>query len=250
MKLILSILLALVCSLLVSCTKWGNSENNRLIQQAQSLVELAPDSALTLLDRVNTTSLNDVKWAEYTLLRVQARANAGLDLSTDTEIFQAQEYFTRRKDPEKAALACFFAAKAVEGKDKADEQMKSYQEALNHVQYTDNKLLHGKILYNMGYMNYNRCWYAEAISCYRQAMRMFQTAGGQYHREIYALNAIANSFLLNAQNDSAQYYFKTALNQAKLNENPAMQFIVYNNMGVTYREKGQMDTANYYGRRA
>jgi len=164
------------------------------MQQAQLLVEQMPDSALMLLDSVNTALLSDAKRAEYALLRVQVKDNARMDISADTEILRAREYFIRGKNREKAALACFYAAKVVKGKDQADEQMGFYQEALEHVQHTGNKLLQGKILYNIGNLNYNRDWYAEAINRYQQALKVFQSIDGQYQREINAMNAMANSF--------------------------------------------------------
>ena len=110
MKNITSIVLAILCGMLVSCMKWGSRENSRLMQQAQLLVEQMPDSALTLLDAVNTFELNNAEKAEYTLLQVQARSNAGENLSSETEIFGARDYFVHKKDPQKAALACFYAA--------------------------------------------------------------------------------------------------------------------------------------------
>jgi len=242
--------LAMICTLLVSCTKWGNSENNRLMKQAQLLLDQKPDSALVLIDAVNTALLSDAKRAEHTLLRVMAKDNAGMNITTDTEILRAREYFIHRNDPGKTAFACFYTAKTISDKDNVIEKMKYYQEALDFVQKTDNKLLQGKILYNMGYLNYNRRWYAEAIYYYQQAMIAFKSAEGQYHREINAMNAIANSFLVNNQQDSAQYYYKAALKLANLHDNPAIQAIIYNNMSVAYRELGQLDTAYHYGRRS
>ena len=62
-----------ICCLLFSCGKWRNSENSALMQQAQQLLELMPDSALTLLDAANAASFSNAEKAEYHLLRVQAR---------------------------------------------------------------------------------------------------------------------------------------------------------------------------------
>ena len=93
MKSVCNIILVVLIVSLVSCIKWGNRENSRLIEQALRLLEHTPDSALALLDAVNTVRFNDVERAEYTLLRIQARSNAGMDLSTDTEIFAVREYF-------------------------------------------------------------------------------------------------------------------------------------------------------------
>ena len=124
--------------------------------------------------------------------------------------------------------------------------MKYLQEALEYVQNTDNKLLHGKILYNMGQLNHASLWYTDAITLYRQALKMFQRVEGEYQRESLTMNAIANSFLVNNQTDSAQYYYKQALSLANRYEDTALQAMVFTNMGFVYGERGSLDTAKYY----
>ena len=44
MRLFQYMTLAIACGLLPACAKWGSRENNRLMQQAQLLVEQMPDS--------------------------------------------------------------------------------------------------------------------------------------------------------------------------------------------------------------
>jgi len=94
-KFIQSITLAVFCVIFVSCVRWGSKENNRLMQQAQLLVEVMPDSALMLLNLVNMSLFSDSEEADYTLLRVQARDNAGHDLTTDIEILKTCEFFLK-----------------------------------------------------------------------------------------------------------------------------------------------------------
>jgi len=179
----------LLCCLLVSCVQWGGKDNRQLIHQAQLLVDQQPDSALTLLYAVNTASFGKAAMAEYTLLRVQAKDNLGKDLAADKEICESCGYFSDGNDHEKAALACFYAAKALfASKGDAVLQMEYYQDALKHVKNTGNHVLHGKILYNMGNLNYNNRWDSAAISRYRQALDVFQSIDGQYQREAMTLN--------------------------------------------------------------
>ena len=124
--------------LIVSCTKWGSRENSRLIGLAQELIEVNPDSALKLLDGVNTVRFSKAERAEYILLRVQAKENAGMDLSTDTEIFAAQKYFISKDDPEKAALACFYAGVVLQAQEAEAEAIEYYLKANDFAQNTNN----------------------------------------------------------------------------------------------------------------
>jgi len=241
------IVLAMFCGLLVSCKKWGNPENRHLMQQAQLLIEQIPDSALTLLDAVNTVGFSKAERAEYNLLQIQAKSNVGLDLSNDTVIFRVREYYIRGKDSQKAAWACYFAA--LVAAQNPTQAIEYQQEALGFAKNADNKELQGKILYNIGYLNFNSEWYGEAVIRYQQALKIFQSLN-QYKREIPALIYIANSLLLNHQSDSAQYYYKQALDLAHLHEDTSMQEMIHNNMSIAYRKQRQTDKAVYYGRQA
>ena len=218
------------------------------MQQAQLLTDQAPDSALALLDVVHTVNFSSAERAEYNLLLIQARNNAGLDISSNTEIYGVREYFVRKKDRQKAAWACYFAALVVAGQNPA-QAMEYQMEALDFAKNTENKVLQGKILYNMGTLNFNSEWYDHAILRYRQALKIFRSSD-HYQREIFTLVAVSNSFLMNRQADSAQYYYQQALQQAYQHEDTTLMVMVYNNMGAAFREQGQPDKATGYSRQA
>ena len=220
------------------------------MQQALLLVELMPDSALTILNSINTSNFNDVENAEYTLLRTQARSNAGMDLSNDNQIFDAYNILTHKNDPEKAALASFYAALVSTYQNNPTVALEYYQEAFEFVKNTDNKLLQGKILFNIGHLNYRKGWHTDAIIRCQHALKIFQSLEGQYQREVSTLNIIANSFMIINQVDSAKCYYQKALNLAKSNDNPNMQMRIYINIGVAYEKHGQPDSLIYYSKKA
>ena len=243
------IFVAILCGLLASCVKWGSRENSHLMRQAQLLVEQMPDSALALLDAVNTFDFGNAEKAEYNLLQIHAKRNAGMDISSYTEIFGVREFFLRKKDPQKAALACFYAAFVAVEQNQATMGMEYFQEAFDFANRIDDKELQGRILHNMGYLNYSSNWYDDAITLYRQALHIFQQMDHQSQWEVHTLNSIANTMMM-SQTDSAQSYYQQALDLAQLHENAAMQMLVYNNMGAAYRVQGQPERSIYYGRQA
>ena len=243
------IILVILCVLPASCFHWETRENTRLLQQAQLLVEQMPDSVLSLLDLVNTFELSASQRAGYTLLRVQARSNAGADLSTDTEIYAVADFFTRKKDPEKAALSCFYAA-LVAAYQNPKQALKYYQEANDFAQDANNPILQWKILYNMGVLSYDSNWYDVSVTQYRQALKILHQLDNQYQREVRTLNAIANSMMLMSQTDSAHYYYQSALNLIERHNDSALQFMIFNNMGVVYRVLSNLDSASLYNRLA
>jgi len=250
MKYNILIVLAVICGLFVSCAKWGSHENRQLMQQAQLLVEQMPDSALTLLDAMNTFVFSKAEKAEYNLMQIQAKRNAGMDISSDTEIFDVREYFIKKKDPQKAALSCYFAALVAAYQNNTTQALDYFQEAIDFAKKTDNKELQCRILFNMGYLNYDSGWYDDAIALYKQTLEIIQMLDNNYYLEVNTLNAIANTLMMHHQTDSAQYFYQQALDKAHLQNDAALKVMVYSNMGVAYRELNQLDKATFYSRQA
>ena len=232
----------MLCGLSVSCLKWGSRQNIRLIEQAQQLVEQMPDSALTLLDMVNAASFGNAAKAEYVLLRVQARSNAGLDLSKDTEIFQAKEYFTRRKNREKAALVCFYAGETLFAQGKVTEAVEFYLEANDFTNQLSDDQFKGRIFNRIGDANYMLVLYEHSLSCWMQAL-VFYRAAGNMRSEIGSMIKIGNCYLLENQNDSAFALYRRAERMAYSQNDTTMQLAVLQNMGVAYMEKGDQERA-------
>jgi len=121
--------IAILMVSLFSCKPYGNSENSRLMQQAQLLIEQKLDSALVLLDAVNVARFSDAERAEYTLMRIQAKDKAGLDISADTAIFKVSDDYVAGSDVEKAALACFYAGRVWQEQGNASAAMQAYLDA-------------------------------------------------------------------------------------------------------------------------
>jgi len=102
----------------------------------------------------------------------------------------------------------------------------------------------------MGFLNYIQQLNYDAVTNYRKALRYFNAAGNLYQREITINNAMANAFMIENLIDSAQFYYQAALELANLHDDTAMKVWIYNNISVTFRELGQLDTAIHYCRKA
>jgi tetratricopeptide (TPR) repeat protein len=234
----------------VSCIQWGSRENNRLMNEAQLLVEIMPESALIFLDSMNTVLFSKSEKAIYTLLRIQAKENAGLNLSTDIEIFQVRDFFIQKKDWVKAALACYYAGKVVDYMDNVALETDYYLEGLEYAKKTNNELLQGKILYNMGFLKFDKIWESDDITRYQLALSIYQTSKFPHQHEIYLLISIGHMFIVEQKPDSAQHYFNVALDIAKSHDDHTMQALTYNKIMEACIEIGLFDTAKYYGRQA
>jgi len=250
MKLIQKITLATLCAMFVSCIQLGSHENSRFMQQAVLWAELKPDSALTMLDSVNTKLLSKEEKAEYRLLRIAAKDIAGLSISTEPEIFQVREYFIKRKDWRKAALACFYAGKAVAYMSMITMEIDYYLEGLEYAKQAKDELLQGKILYNMGFRKFDRIWNHDIITQYQLACSIYQTSNSPHQHEIYLLISIGNIFTNRQKADSALHYFNEALNIAIVHDDHSMQALTYTKMMEAFKEMELFDAAKYYGMQA
>ena len=232
MKIISNAILVVLCGLFVSCTKWGNGENSRLTQKAKQLLEPMPDSALILLEAVNTAAFNDVENAEYFLLLIQAKDKAGKDISSDTAIFTVRDYFVAEKNDEKAALSSYYVGRVLEEQGNAHAAMQAYLEAAGQAHPLKNQdRLKGLIESHTGDLYYERIETTEAIVHYRKATEHFSMARDSVN-EMYNWNAIGCSYLVNESFDSALYYFNKVTEMPEYHNNQKMQKTIMRNIGI------------------
>ena len=223
---------AMICALLVSCAKWGNSENKRLMLQAQELLEHKPDSALALLDAISIANLGVAENAEYLLLLIQAKDKAEKDITADTAIFAVRDYFLEVKNDEKAALTWYYSGRVLEVQGKANAAMMAYLEAETMARALKNhEKLKGLIETHTGNLYYGRIETNEAITHYRKAAEHFRRAKDNVS-EMFSLNGIGCSHLINESFDSALFYFNKVTEMPAYQNNQKMQGAIIQNIGI------------------
>jgi len=232
MKILRNITLAILCGTLVSCLKWGISENSRLMQQAEQLLENKPDSALLLLDAINIACLGVAENAEYFLLLIQAKDKSGKDITADTTIFTVRDYFIGEKNDEKAALSCYYAGRVLEVQGNAKAAMQAYLDAETMAHTLKNhEKLKGLIESHTGDLYYERLETNEAITHYRKATDYFKRAEDNVN-EMYSINAIGCSHALKKTFDSALFYFNKVTEMPAYHGNKNMQIEIIRNLGI------------------
>ena len=224
-----------ICCSLFACGQWSSRQNRNLMQQAQLLLEQLPDSALTLLDAVNPTSLGNAEKAEYTLLRVQAKDKAERDIAADTAIFNARDYYVAAKNGEKAVLACFYAGRVLQEQGDANAAMQAYLDAERMANpFKNHDRIKGLIDFYTGQLYYDRIEITEAVAHYRKAANHFKMAGDEIS-EMYTWNSIGCAHLVNEAFDSALYYYHQVTEIPAYQDHQKMQAIVMQNIGIISR---------------
>jgi hypothetical protein len=123
--------------------------------QAEALMEAYPDSARQCIEAIQHTSdLPEDYRMRYCLLSVYIKAKTGSDISNDTLIVEAKNYFLQQKDFPRAALAAFYSGRVWQyrGDNRA---LQAYLEAGEWVEHIADSLLKGRVVRNIGLLYYD-----------------------------------------------------------------------------------------------
>ena len=239
----LFIILPVSLFLVVSCN-WDSKKAERILQSAENALEQYPDSALRLLDSIpNPYDLNEGQQAKYALLSVEAKYKAYKDISSDTLIFKAKDYFKKKKDFKYRALAAFYSGRVSESRQKLEEALTAFLEAESVAITSNDKSLAGFIQFNIGDAYYRNGHYDEAIVKLKQACENQKQDSDGYKKEIKSLDFIASNFVMKKNIDSAFVFYKNALsNAANYNDSTEIASVLQN-MGATFLKTNKIDEA-------
>ena len=131
-------------TLLMSSCSGDFRKSEKILEQAENIVELHPDSTLSLLEAIrNPYLLTKEQHAKYVLRLVQAKDKCDKDITADTLIFQARDYFEIKKSFNELWFAEFYCGRVFQAKGKRNEAMKAYLKAGSVAKELDNKGLIG-----------------------------------------------------------------------------------------------------------
>ncbi|HCY42382.1 MAG TPA: hypothetical protein DHV48_13675 [Prolixibacteraceae bacterium] len=219
-------------------------KSEEILQRAENIVELHPDSALSLLETIrNPYLLTKGQHSRYVLRLVQAKDKCDKDISSDTLIFPARDYFEIKKSVKELAYAEFYCGRVLQAKGKRNEAIKAYLKAGSFAKEFDNKGLIGLSEFFCGLLDYDQHLFGEAIVYFRDATLNFSQAEGKYRNQVVTYNYIANSFLLKQLPDSAFLYYNKGLSIAKQYNDSANELQIMQNIGVAYLKVGNTQRA-------
>ena len=228
---------------MLSCNG-DHRKSDKLLKKAESLVELHPDSALALLDMIpNPYILTKVQHAEYVLRLVQAKDKCDKDISSDTLIFQARDYFKESNHLYELAFAEFYCGRVLQTKGKRNEAMKAYLDAGFIARKLNNKGLIGLSEFFCGLLDYNQHLFDEAIMHLKEGASNFSQTEGKNKNQIVIYNYIGNSFLLKQLPDSAFFYYNKGLFIARQHNDSVNQQYIVQNIGIAFLKLGNIKQA-------
>ena len=225
----------------VSLSSCSSSVKSPLLLSADSLMEIYPDSALSILESISSPQkLPRADRALYALLLTQARHKNYIALGDDSLIKMAVEYYGDKKKSVRAAKAHYYWGATYREKGYTSFAVDEYLTAIRLMPVRDEFLA-------MIYDNLADCYekddlYDIAIEAYRQAYQILE--GGS--QQTYPLRGIARICLLQNKKDSALLYYQKALDYALAEQDSSLIGALYHDLAMVYNEKKDYVQADKY----
>lgn len=225
----------------VSLSSCSSSVKSPLLLSADSLMEIYPDSALSILESISSPQkLPCADRALYALLLTQARHKNYIALGDDSLIKTAVEYYGDKKKSVRAAKAHYYWGATYGEKGYTSFAVDEYLTAIRLMPVRDEFLA-------MIYDNLADCYekddlYDIAIEAYRQAYQILEGESQQ----TYPLRGIARICLLQNKKDSALFYYQKALDYASAEQDSSLIGALYHDLAMVYNEKKDYVQADKY----
>lgn len=154
----LSVIAVLVC--LSACRQ---ASSLSLLEQAETMIESRPDSALLLLESIDPLQLSDLGSARYGLLLTEANYKLYNPIASDSLVSSAVDYFRSSGDLPRLATSFYYKAVVIYELNRQAEAMVCLKEAEQLAEQLGDELLKNKVYDSMGMMNENAGLYDDAI---------------------------------------------------------------------------------------
>ena len=139
MKRILYIIFICIIPFFFSACNNPQTKASIMLQKAEQLIDEYPDSALLLIDSIfyPEKSLNNEDYMRYLVRLVQAKKKTDNQISEDTLIFIARDFFTRKdKDPHITALSWYYSGCIFRENRELEDAMDYYKTAFTYAEKT------------------------------------------------------------------------------------------------------------------
>lgn len=239
------ILLLIITIALFSCKE--NNHYTELLNKAQAVLETNPDQALRLVDSIeNPKNLEKDAYMKYIVTYVGAKKETKADITTDTIIFEAQNYFSKQGDFPNLALASYYGGWVYYENNKLPKSLEAFMHGAYAADKSNNYLLAGRSFNNIGYIYFEQDLLDSAIVNYKKALSYYNRVENIDQRKIILLTNIGRSYEDDNKLDSAYFYFDKALDNAIETKNEKYQSLSSQNLGVVCYGMKEYDKAIDY----
>ncbi len=221
-------------------------KDDMLFAGVERQLKQQPDSALALLHTItDPEALGPEAFNKYLLLEIQAKDKSNNDITADTLIFGAKDYYLKRREFLPAATAAFYCGRVRYKQGLMEEATRAYLEAEHLAAKTNAPNIKGLIQGNLCTVCLEQDLLDEAMMRGKNAMVWFNAAEN-HKNEIKAMLRVGNCFLYHGEADSTLYYCREGMALADRYQIPELQVITRQNIAVTLLERGNHALAKLF----
>jgi tetratricopeptide (TPR) repeat protein len=226
-------------SLLFSCH--SNQSSSDILEKAQVLLEKHPDSAFSLLKKINSNTLHRSDNAHFCLLMTKAMIKNDLPISSDSLINVAVEYYKDNGDSINKAETYFYAGRVNQDLKNTKEAMTFFLKASDFSENCKNYKLQYLIYYYLGELYLDDSLYELAFKIQQKALFYSKLLNNRSYIA-YALRNIAISYSGRNLSDSALAYYYRAINVLPKTDTRTL-IPLYDEVGDVYNKTGNYGLA-------
>jgi len=235
-----SYFISLLCICFVGCTNYSKELN-----QAEQLMDTAPDSAFHVLKHINQNRLFTPSYrALYALLMSQALDKQDIKVESDSLIHIATDYYSE-SEPQHAAYAWFYTARVANNKGDVNWQADALLKAQEYADKTENDKLKALVYADKGQMYKTQGKTDSAINYFKRSYQSFKKINDSYNSIIGLLNLGTEYLRLSSFNSVIINCLLAEKMATSLNDTLLISAI-YRNLGSVYLKQKNYHQALYY----
>ena len=219
---------------LLSC---HSGQLDKVLQQADSLMENEPDRGLALLSSFpHPETLNQADFAAYQLMYTKAKDKCYMDLSRDTTlILKSLVYYKKHGNASQKGWSNYYAGRVYEEAGKLFEAGLYFLKAAEYAGEIPDPLLGMMANYYLGELHDKQYAFDKSLEAYKKSYAIYgQTSGEKYTGTL--LRSIGSEYGINGNRDSAYFYLEKALEIAREQNDSVEMAAIYNDIGVYLKE--------------
>ncbi len=242
--------LCLLSIILITVSSCSNKQDySSILTNAEQVRKSNPDSVLILLEDIeDIKDLDEKQYATYMLLKTEAKDKTYNDLSNDTLLHIAINYFVKSKSYQEAAYAYFYQNRIYQSQNQTESAIKYCCVAKIYAEKMQDFNLLGMIYHDLGYLYKEQFNFEETINSYRKSLDYFHKArNNKYITRMY--KRIGDIYLVShhkESTDSAFTNYQKALELAQKENAQEELYYTYQSISLNLYETNQFEKAKFF----